>query len=265
MKWIIEDNVFPENQQKIIEVCERNEIEYQVATDMSRISVANNRCIFYGSINGAMIAKRTTPIQIWIDGFECSRYYPLIEKEYLLNRDYFLIPYGELLRNKGLVFKCLEGYSDTLFSVFIRPNSGLKQFTGFSASYDDWERDIKSINMFPDELVFVSSRKKTGTEYRVLVCDGKVITGSCYLINDEIVEDPEDGLPESILSTSQEVAKMLEETWYGNYPAYTMDIMEDQYTNKVVEINSFSCAGLYGMDMEKVVLAVTESTESKLC
>ena len=191
MKWLIEDNIFPENQNKIIQACEKAGIEYLILDNSGNIPPnITNEYIFYGSINKAFLLKRLTPAQIWIDNFDCSRYYPLItSKDILFNSDYILLPYGSLISRAYMIYSMFlhdRAYEDKLF---IRPNSGFKQFTGFSVSYTNFAKEIKNIRMFDHELVLISSDKNIeGAEYRGLVCNNKLITYKKYIDNDSNID-----------------------------------------------------------------------------
>ena len=84
----------------------------------------------------------------------------------LLNSDYYILPYGEFVNRK-------------LTNVFIKPESGLKEFVG-----QVFDGDYQKLSPFgeidPNTLVVVSETKEIKAEFRYVICGGKVITGSEY-------------------------------------------------------------------------------------
>src|SRR5580693_8024017 len=108
------------------------EIEFAIMEDVPRghkqyfdVFKEEDCVIFFGSIGMAEIIKRKTK---WIPGvyhnepqYKCSYYYPRLSK-FLLNENYMILPYGELLRQKNFLYEHL-GNGDM---IFIRPNTGSK-------------------------------------------------------------------------------------------------------------------------------------------
>jgi hypothetical protein len=171
--------------------------------------------------------------------------------EHLLNSDFVMMPYAEFVRRgvkKGT-------------SVFIRPNSGMKTFTGKTICWDNFDIEIATMNQInnigPEELVCVSSPKIILSEYRYLIVDGKVITGSEYGWSTSTqkfkVKDKTHPLCDDMANT---ISKL---DWQAD-SVYMCDVaLCDDDTAKVVELNSFSMSGLYGCDTNKVVEAVSIS------
>jgi hypothetical protein len=259
MKWILEKDRF-EEQPKFIKACEMLALPYELLTSkelFDRRANFTSDCIYYGGID-AVLQLRKFALQVWID-INCNAYYPSLPTEAILNNRYILLPYGELIRQKINIFGMFGAEQ-----VFIRPNSGFKQFTGYLVSYKDWEREIRSINMWPDELVLISGRKNILREWRLVIAGAdvqRVVSGSKYMEMGEIVESPDRKLPEKVV----EFANSLLNDTTNIYPAWTMDVCELETGLQVVEINSFSCAGLYGCDILKVVDEVTKATQELIC
>lgn len=267
--WIIEDGVF-DNQDKITSACELLGHKYAVlkASDIiENKSLFTTRHIFYGSINTSLVIRNSS-IQVWNQGLDCNRYYPLIDHKYLLNGDYFMCTYRDFIRNGSYYFDLFN-----FENLFVRPNSGLKQFTGFVVTPDNYKEEMLNIFMFPEDIILVSKENPyIRDEWRLLVCGGideqRVVTGSKYISNHEIVENPNSEVPEEVIEFGNEIIKDIPTDLY---PAWTIDVCNvssgktDEIVNlQVVEINSFSTAGLYGCDANTIVKEVSDSLENYL-
>lgn len=207
--------------------------------------------IFQGSLN---LAKQLKRQKSWIPGpwcteekYKCSTYYAYWG-EHLLNSEYIMMPLKELERR---MFSLFKEYGD----FFVRPDSGFKTFNGQVVAEHRWIRDLELLNFYnpsPETLVIVSPLQKITSEWRFIVADKKVITGSQYRQNFQ--KKFENTWPQEAFDLAQEIAS-------GDFqpdPAYTLDIaLTNEGRYFLVEANSFSCAGLYKCDMSKIVEAVT--------
>lgn len=195
----------------------------------------------------------------WIPGtyytkekYLCSSYYPYFG-EHLLNSDYIILPFGDLTRRKEWIFDTL-GEDRT---IFLRPNSGGKVFTGTLINKETFEKDIHLLgpyNIDKGELCVVSRPYNLTIENRYVVVKNKVITGSSY--RDEKNRIIENHVP---LVDFDWIQGILDEVRYEPDPAWVVDTCITKGGKQaILEINSFSCSGLYGCDMDKVVKAVNE-------
>jgi hypothetical protein len=158
------------------------------------------------------------------------------------------------------IFKARKEYWFELFGgdrVFIRPNSGFKTFTGVTVSLADWDHEIlgldKTSSVMEETLIMVGGIKEILGEFRFVIADGKVIAGSEYRWDN--VLDIRIDYPEECRALAQQVA---EHDWQVDV-AYTCDVALVPGGVKVVELNSFCCAGLYACDIEDVVRGVSEA------
>jgi hypothetical protein len=179
----------------------------------------------------------------------CTKYYSYWGK-YLLNEDYYIIPIMELVRKKNDFYHNIRGYCGG--SIFIRPNSGAKTFTGQSVKYEDFENFIEDVEKYgkksmDDILCIISSHKKIEEEWRVVVFNNEVLTYSQYMNNGEIEIKRE--IDDGALELAEEIATL---EWQPDI-GYTLDICK--YSNRyyLLEANSLSCAGLYSCD-EKIII-----------
>jgi hypothetical protein len=168
---------------------------------------------------------------------KCSTYYAYFG-EHLLNKGYMMMPVGDLLRrwNKFVI----PGYPD----MFVRPDSGAKPFSGHVIKYGE-KHKIQAIieTVGPETLVVVAPSKPITSEYRFVICNKKVIAGCQYLP----VELP------TYPTTSLRLARVVANHDWQPDLCYTVDIAEHNGQTYLLEINSFSCAGLYQCDIGVVV------------
>jgi hypothetical protein len=185
-----------------------------------------------------------------VERFFCSHYFAHFGR-FLLNRDYTLLPFAELLRCADLLFETFG--RDGL--IFVRPDSPLKLFTGLVASQATFERDVEFMGFydFPREsLVVVSSPKPIRREWRLVIADGQIVAGSQYKEADQNVHRP--GVEPEVEAFGQGVLSVS----YAPDPVWVMDICQTEDSQcHLLEIGGFSFASLYACDKNAVVRAVS--------
>lgn len=186
---------------------------------------------------------------------KCSEYY-LYFKGHLLNDDYCLTTVGGISGSR----KFLKGYTgfDSI-DVFVRPNACNKSFTGFTCDYREVENRLSVYsNLTPQILLLISSAKQVEDldEYRFVVTNkgGKntVVAGCCYTYQTKVNTDSQ---------IWKWLQKVIDEVNWSPDSVYTIDVIELDNYYKIVELNSFSCAGLYGCSPEAVVREVSALAE----
>lgn len=263
--WIIEPNVFQENEEKLRSIIKNNDMEcicidsdHYIAHGADNLPRNDSCVVYYGSLG---LMQRLRRERVWTPGFygtlenlKCSTYFNYFGK-WLFNRQYLMLPLMELVRGKDRVCDLLS--ADRLF---IRPDSGFKQFTGFAIDRDDISLDAFGLGYYyedPTILVVIAPAKSIQREWRIVICEDRVITGSRYKSffeldeSDEITPDYQ-----MAIDYAQAIAK--EVTWRPD-SMYVMDICKDNFGDfYLLELNSFCCSGLYCSDLEKVVEAASE-------
>lgn len=262
VKWLVEDDAFPEDTQPFLDAIKASGFEYKIRKfkpcdtqpDFYYLFPQEDCVIFYGSLG---LAKQIRRKANWIPGvyydppkYDCVTYYAELGK-YLVNGNYMMMPFGELIRRKEYIFEHIS--SDR--AVFIRPNRGDKIFTGKVVYKEHYEKDIEIFNISQfdkNELVVVAEPRNLAFEWRFVVVEGKVITGSQYRENDRVANDP--NYPPEALKLAEEVASV-----YHPEPVFVVDICltkSGQYC--VMEVGCFSCAGLYACDRLAIIKAVSK-------
>jgi hypothetical protein len=288
-KWLIEKNVFEDNEKQLVEEIKKQGMKVNLIEDSHREDIVKHcvnflyepqDCVvFYGSLGVGRKLKKTP----WIPGvylnekaFECTSYYPVLGNM-LVHSHYIMLPFGDLLRLKDWLFDCAFLHVDKLF---MRPNSGMKQFTGMVVTKEGFEEGVNLASFYdidPDMLVLVSNVWALHREWRFVVVDGKVISGSAYRdwsygenldisTNDYVLQKSHSIKVECFENT---VTQWDTNAWnaaqqcadrYNPDRCWTIDVARTTAgTYAILEIGCFSCAGLYGANIEKVVKAVSES------
>lgn len=140
--------------------------------------------------------------------------------------------------------------------LFIRPDTGFKTFAGTVLNCNkDLALDIKTIeensSVTGETMIMVRTAVELDGEFRFVIADGKVVAASEYRWDGKL--DIRRDWPPECEAMAQKVA---EHPWQVDI-AYTCDVALLDGDVKLVELNGFSCAGMYACDMEKVVRAVS--------
>lgn len=263
-KWIIEESSLPEDCTPLYEALNENLIEYKVVPeyrpfdrDISNYLVyPDNDCVVVmGSLN---LSKNLRKKAKWIPGiyynaskYECVNYYAHLGK-YLLNSDYIMLPFGELIRQKKFLYEHL-GIDR---AIFVRPNRGDKTFPGQVVYKEDFEKKIERFGfnqIEPEELVIASSPKPLRFEWRFVMADEEAITGSQYRKNGQV---------ETKLHYPLAAAKFAEEVARNYDPGdkvWVVDVCQTNDEFKLMEIGCFSSAGLYCCDRRSIVREVSKA------
>lgn len=173
--------------------------------------------------------------------------------EYMLNDDYYILPYGEFVRR-------YVGDPNRK-PLFIKPESGLKEFTGQVITPENYKDEFNSMNQIQrvndDSLCVISSAKDILAEFRYVIVNKKVITGSEYRW-DNILDVRVDTHP-----ICDELAEKIASHDWQPDSVYVCDIAlvgnKSYKYAKVVELNAFSSSGIYACDTNKIVKAVSDA------
>jgi hypothetical protein len=194
-----------------------------------------------GFIPGAFGFKKDT---------DTSYYMNQIPLKYFFNSDAIYLPFG-MIQSRKYMLQDMFGEH-----IFIRPDSGFKSFTGFDVKIKDLDFELSSLkqtkNPFPNEMCLVSRAKKIHGEYRLIVCDKKIITGSQYRWDGKMdiridVHSDAWAFAEKIVANAD---------WQLD-TCYTVDVFLGDDGPRIGEFNSFASSGLYNCDMDAIVEAVS--------
>ncbi len=273
-KWLFDYHMLKDAYHKdLVELCKELNIEYEVLTYIPNYKALQitpfqenptfekGECVVaYGSIeflealdslNMGYIPSR----YMEINALKCSHYLPNIPSEYLLNDNFIMLPYKEFKKNPNRIYDLYETNK-----LFVRPDSGLKTFAGTTIHIEDFDYEINSLenltSVLPTTMILVSPIKKIEKEYRILVGNRKVIAASQYKVKDTVVM--KEGAPVEAIKLAEKIICLSEQPDI----VYTVDIAQTitgEY--KVIELNSFSAAGLYHCNPEIVLKKVSKIAE----
>jgi hypothetical protein len=255
IKWFLQEDVFNENLELLTTAIQEQGMEYEVVkyilfTENGYSSIFNeNACVIcYGSINFINQVKRNEwTSKVWFNekNLECTTYYAYYG-EYLINQDYTLLPFAEFQRRRAELFKGRD-------KLFIRPNSNMKEFLGNVALMDEVESIFKYLDIKPSTLVVCAPYKDILQEWRFVIADRKVITGSQYRKK----------VSKYIPFEAQEIAEKIAQVEWRPSRVFIVDIGATEKGFGLVEIGSFNCAGLYDCDRSLIVKTISKVAEDE--
>ncbi len=259
MKWIIENLVKEPSYLELSQAAKDLGFPvHDIKGDYKKADIAHyqndDKVLFMGCIEmnklvGDQLRKQgCAPVTYSnFDNYLCTKFYPYFG-EFLFNDDYVIIPLTELKRRLYFFY----GIFGKEAQVFVRPDSGDKPFKAGLLDMQDTESFFDEFKHLQNELVIVSSPKNIKAEFRFLVTDRQqILAVSSYRFN---------GLLTKVPSASPQATKLCEEILkIGYFPdgIFCIDIAQDNDGNCwLLELTSFSSAGLYAMDKKKVVQGV---------
>jgi len=262
-KWILEKYTFEDNFDNIVSILKSKEIEYTILEDTpfdeqkEYTTYPSGDCVIcYTSINFLNRLQRKS--NLWVphsystfENYKCSNYYKYFHN-FLLNDEFIFLPFGLLKIKKDFIYDLFESNK-----LFFRPDSGKKLFTGKVVTKEelndfiDLEQSCYEVD--PNEMVLINSSFGIESEWRFIVCKDKVIAGCKY-------KDKNKSIRETIYNGEVwEFAQyILDKTEYRPDKAFSMDICKCGETYYLLELNSFSCCGLYACDLEVVIDEITK-------
>lgn len=270
VKWIIDKGMFEEYEDRLVaaiknsgnEVIFYDDLKHDKIEDFLKTKFNSDEdiLIFHGSLQHGRGVLRTSyypGIYLTLENYECYKYYGYFGY-LLLNYDYLMMGLNDVLRQKDFIF-------DTFGTdkIFIRPSNGYKSFPGQILPKENFEFELDVLKksyggLDLDQIVLVSPIQEIEEEYRFIVVDGKVVSGSLYMDKnnrkswsayyDRLCED------KKAFEFAEELVKL-----YQPDKAYTLDVCKTPSGEyKMLEINSFCCGSMYGNDYDKVVNAINE-------
>jgi len=269
VKWVIENFTDSEDYRSLIKAVEDSGrgcfvIGRHNHFDFNPTGFEENDCVIVqGSIQmtkniAGRLPKGCFPVAYssW-EKYLCSYYYPKFQS-FLFNDLWEITTLENLKTNK---FEYYRKFGNQCM-MFVRPDSGEKIFQAQLMDIQDfdtfWDNGIAS-SAIDTDLILVSTPKQINGEYRI-VCSkyngGEIIAGSTYQYQGKSTLIP------SVPPKATEKCKEILAT--GNFPdsTFCIDIAEDADGNCwLLELTSFSSAGLYLADKNKIVNRVNEIVE----
>lgn len=272
-KWLISSNCYDDgNPEKMRSAAEKMGCDVQwfkyIPFEHDRANkklfqFEQNDCVItYGSIQLCKLVERigTWTPSSWTPWKKlyCSSYLSYWG-QYSVHQDYMFISLAEFKRNHKKLFN-RYGLPNKVESsdrdIFIKPDNNEKTFHGEKISlsqYDKWLKYVDCYEPAPETMCLISTPVDIAREWRMVVGDKKVVTGSQYrkLVNGESSVEIEPGYPHEV---EQFVEDMVNSGTFEPTSVYCVDVCELLSGElRMVEIGGVNCAGLYDCDMEKIV------------
>lgn len=208
---------------------------------------------FHGSLGCAARIPQELP---WVpgaicstSGFCCSSWYPSASK-WLVHERWTFTTVQTLVEDPDSVL----GPLGVNGSFFVRPDSPLKPFSGRVLSRETLSlRALDHGFYYEDEQlpVVVAPIQEIKDEWRFIFSRGRLIACSGYQA--ETCSEKTENPPENIRIFAEGVASEISLP----DPLYILDICETAHGPRLMEINPFSGADLYGCDRVAIVEEVT--------
>lgn len=262
-KWIVENFTKEPSYLELVEALNKNgnyikEIKDGFKySDLDEFKTEPQCVMFLGSIEMTNIVCRELvdchPVAYCnFPNYLCSRYYSHFGK-YLFNDKHALVSLKELQRQRFLYYGVFGKES----LIFVRPDSGQKTFQAQLVDITDLDRFCRNNQHVEHDLILVSTPKNVRWEGRFIVSSSKeIIAHSTYRYQDEVTRIP--SVPAGSLAFCKEMLEV------GYYPdeVFCIDLCETEDGEFfLLELTSFSSAGLYASDKNKIVQRVSEIAE----
>jgi hypothetical protein len=208
--------------------------------------------LFHGSLG---VAAKVAESGLWwpgafcdVERFACSEWYAAAGP-WLLNHQWVTSTVELFVSSPDPVFEQLEARE----SVFVRPDSPLKPFSGRVLQRDNISLRSLDHGFYyedPSLPIVIAPVRQIDREWRFLVVNYEIITGSEYVANGR------SGVTNSVADQVREFANRVAAALDPPEPVYILDIAESDGQLGLVELNPFSGADLYACDMDAVVAAL---------
>ena len=188
---------------------------------------------------------------------DCLNYLTKLPSEYFLNADYAFMPFVRFAENGDWWYTAM--HTDTLF---IRPNSGGKVFTGTVIPRREFDSEINAMRQLTgvvnSTLVLIAPAQKIVSESRFIIANKQVIHGVKYVSNGmnhydgTISGDP----PHEARQLADKVAVW---PWQVDH-CYVCDVaILENGEAKIVEFNAFCCAGFYTTEYTHIINTINDT------
>ena len=262
--WLIEADVFGEESEPLKAEVRRRGMSCHVVrhpsisgtrreTTVGGQRLADDDCVvFYGS---SPLMRHIQLHRSWVPGgwchaanLACSTYSAHFGP-HLLNRRYLLMPGVEAIHLSDWVFSVLARDG----AVFVRPDGVGKLFAGRTTTREGFADALAPARYDPETLVVIAEPRSIAREWRLVVGGDEVVAASQYAVRGVRAFAP--GCPAAVRGFAEGV---LRDVRWRPDALFMMDVCESGGQYYVLELNSFSCSGLYRCDLAAVVATASD-------
>jgi len=178
--------------------------------------------------------------------FQASNYMKYFKPRDLLNENCMFLPFWKLKSNYYLEDILFKFGADELF---IKPNSGFKSFTGFTAKEKNIAKELSYLTVDDNEMCLVAPKYHLiDDEFRFWIIDKKIVTYSQYSWeNDNHVE-----VPREVYEFANRIVSE------SDLDFYTLDIGATEDNYYIIEVNNIYTSGTYRCDLKKLIVALRD-------
>lgn len=202
------------------------------------------RALFHGSLNNAAKLHGRGWAFCDAQAFRCSRWYAEA-KPWLVHPRYAFSTVRALCEDPIAVAQPLGSEEQ----VFVRPDSPLKAFSGRVVALQGLTPAHLDHGFYFEDLdlpIVLAPTQQIGEEWRFVVAQKKVLTGSGYSADRAAGVQLTEG-------ASMEFAQRVASALAAPEPMYVLDVAQTQAGLRLMELNPFSGADLYGCDPAPIV------------
>ena len=244
------------------EILRKKMVEAKIIVNVSGGQYESNCCVANGSIKmNKIVVEELTVLGLHpalfptFEKYKCSAYYSHFGP-YLFNDKYCMMSLKELVRQKYDVW----GHYGKECLVFVRPDSGEKTFQAGVVDIIDLSKLWESNKDVEHELMLVSTPKHIKWEGRFVVSKEKgIIASSTYRFQGQVAI-----IPSVPTETTKFCNHLLKTVDYAPDPVFCFDICQSGDGEPfLLELTSFSSAGLYATDKKAIIQKVSEIAEAE--
>ena len=260
MIWLLEPDVFsPEHDQRMTTAVKaegHSVVLWEDGCLSKGVPAYKSPVVFHGSLGIA--DGIATECLNWQPGafckteaFRCSAWYPKAAR-WRLQQQYEVLPASALVANPNRF-----GTDE----IFVRPDSPLKPFSGRVLRTDSITLGDLDYGFYFDDAetpVVVAPVQEVGREWRFVVVDKWIVAGSSYTTETRTASTA------VVENAAKNYAARIAQELEPPERVYVLDVCETNQGLRLLEVNPFSGADLYGCDLTAVVRAVSKVAEQGL-
>jgi len=261
MKFLIELNVFPENEENFSKILTDLKIDHCFWDGESNppYEKNDNKVFFIGKIYTALKIKQLGySYQVWL-GPEFDYSYFGSHLNNLLNDDFLMGTCSQI--NKIYL---TDNSIPPNEMVYIRSNSGYKRFQGDLYSRDIFLMESKKHALPQEEILVLASEKEIAQEYR-LVIKSKYDEISDLWEYDVITYSQYEGEKRELTNGEvRNIIQDLETSTYRPYPLFILDVCICEEKIKILEANSINTSGYYTCNLQRIVESILKIEKEEI-
>jgi ATP-grasp domain, R2K clade family 3 len=225
----------------------------------SRLPQLTGEAVFHGSLGNADRVRRELP---WRPGsycqtadFYCSAWYPAARR-WLLHEHWEIHPASKFIANSDAILD----HFGTVDSVFVRPDSPLKPFSGRVVHRGQISFAALDFGFYYDDAelpVVIAPRRRILREWRYVIVREQVVAGSGYVANGRAAT------PDDPHGLAWQFAAELAVQLTPPDSVYVLDVCETDTGLRLLELNPFSGADLYACNASEIVRHVSELASNR--